>query len=250
MLCIGSFAMKTKSSIALVVFCIAALGADAFVPGEVSTVTLALTGSQTQEVTNTSTLYQTASHVTKYGNAQFLQDLFDEGLLTGAVSIVGWKLVVVNTTPLYTDNNPTFVFYAVNGSSKVKIDPSRFAFIAGAGANADTNKVTYDGSMNVLSDVGSFTSVVSLTGTASTGGGTSTMNLQGVATGTQKRAVVTVASATGGASQTNTYELIGAVKVTAISGDLEYSDPDKNSVVVQGSISFSAFVPTDISNYP
>ncbi len=241
--------MKSKHLFVFAAFCAAAFSAFAVVPGEVSTVTLALTTVRTNEITNTDSSYVSSTVTGKYTNAMFLKDLFDEGSLTGATSITGWKLVIVNTTPLVTDNNPTFVFYAVNGTQKVKIAPSRFTFIAGAGANAEANKSILSGG-NVVSFTASFTSIVSITGTQPEGAGTSQITLQGVAAGSQKSLTVTVASAMGGPSQTNAYNVIGAVKVTAMSGGVTFSDDTKFPVVVGGSMSFSAFVPTDISNYP
>ena len=244
--------MNFKYLLALAVSCFAGLTVRAVVPGEVATVTLALTGTKTVQVTDTPTLYATTTKVMSYTNAQFLKDLFDEGALTGATSIVGWKLVVVNTTPLMTDDDTLLFFYAVNGTHIVKIDPNRFAFLTSIGAGGETKKRVFNSSHALISSTSSFVSLVGFTGTAPDGGGSNTsyMNLQGVATGTEKMATVTVKSAIGGMAQTNVYNVIGAVKVSAITGDLVFTNSSKDAVLVQGTVSFSAFVPTDITNYP
>ncbi len=187
--------------------------------------------------------------LTKYGNAQFLQDLFLENVLTGATSSKGWKLVLVNSTPLITDSGPTFAFYAVNGTNIVKIDPARLSFITDDGSSSQTNKTGYsDG--NVTSFTSKFYTVASLTAVAPDGSGSSYMTLHGIAAGSQKLLKVTVKSATSGPAQMNSYNQIASIKLAYVSGDVTFDDSSKFPHVVYGTVSFGSFVPTDISMYP
>ncbi|HTJ78606.1 MAG TPA: hypothetical protein VL357_06380 [Rariglobus sp.] len=248
--------MKIKMPLLFITSLLGAISSRAVTPGSISTVTLAITGSKTIESdANTETLQKGTAVTSKYTNAQFLSDLYTEGYLTSGVvpsdtsataikaGISGWLVVMVDRSPLLTDDGSTFVLYVVKSSTgqKVGIPASRFNFMPDTGVSSETYTQTSDGMGTPLTSTQKFTSLVKFTLSQDDDGTTYDTTIHGVATGGSSSKTVTL----GGTPYL--YNLYSAVKINPILGD---SSSTTDSTLLQGSISFGAFSAIDISTYP
>jgi len=240
--------MKTK--LALIAALLAPLSAMATpIPGASATVTVTLTASHTEAVTDTETSYVTKQVVLRYSNKELLTDLMAEGYLSDSV-LTGWKLVIVDRTPLLSDDNNTLVFYAIKtGLAPVVIPAARFGLDVSTNAAAEAKKHTLSGG-NVTSVNDKFKSIVGVSGHQQLDGPDGydeSFELTSIANGGNASKVL-------GIKQENvtynfTFNLLGAIKLSPIIGILTDNNSD-DQVPVEGSISFSAFVPLDITSYP
>ncbi len=244
-----------KAKLILLATLLAPLSALAVVPsvtpGASANVTLTLTSTHTQEdPNNTETNYVTKQVVSRYSNKELLADLLAEGVLPDTVT-TGWKLVVVDQTPLLTDDGNTLVFYAVKtGQTPVVIPSARFGMNTDTNVSAEAQKHTYSGD-TLTSTKDTFKSVIGVSGTQvleGDNGYNESFELTAIAVGGTASSTRSIKK--NDATYSFTFNLLGAVKLSPIVGMLTDHSNDDEQSPIEGSISFSAFVPLDISSYP
>ena len=246
-----------KKKLALLALAVVPLAATATpVPGAQSTVTLSLFAYQTEPVSDTATLYKTKIVKYSYTSRDLLSDLLAEGVLGAGETLNGWKLVVVDRTPLYTgtesDHN-TLVFYAIKaGKTPVQIPAARLGLNVESPASADAVVEKFLGD-TLTSRSSTFKSLVGLSGRATLSSPDDTydnsFDLTAFASGGDS--VVTRKLKEGTVPESFTYNLLGAVTFKPVLGILtDHLATDNANAPIEGSITFSAFTPIDITAYP
>jgi uncharacterized membrane protein len=240
--------MKNKLIVLATLFApLAALATPSVTPGASSNVTLTLTATHTETVTDTATSFVTKQVVTRYSNKELLADLLAEGVLSDTVT-TGWKLVVVDRTPLLSDDGNTLVFYAIKtGRAPVVIPADRFGIDVNTNVSAEALKHTFSGeTLTATSDT--FKSIIGVSGhQVLEGSYDQTFDLTAISVGGNASSVRSIKVNT--TSFNFTFNLLGAIKLSPIIGTLT----DNNSgdmYVIDGSLGFSAFTVLDISSYP
>lgn len=243
-----------KTHLALLAFFASLLAAHATpVPGAQSNVKLALTLYETEPVSDTPTLYKTKIAKYTYTSRDLLTDLLAEGLLGEGEVLDGWKLVVVDRTPLFTNSDTdgnTLVFYAVKaGKTPVHIPAARFGINPTLSADALTQR--FSGGA-FLSRSSSFKAMVEFTGRQTLDSPAHTyddsFNLTGLATGADS--VVTRKLKEGDVTYSFSYILLGAVTIKPVLGTATDHLDEDSQVPIEGSITFSAFTAINIADYP
>lgn len=221
-------------------------------PGARSNVTLKLTVHDSEFVSETASGYSSKLVAYSYGNKELLTDLLNEGLLGEGEKLSGWKLVVVDRTPLADVDNNTLVFYAVkDGRTPVQIPASRFGLQTDSDVGVDAEKVTFANDQLATRKT-SFKALVGLSGrrTLATDAESydDSFELSGLASGSDSR--VTRSITVNKVAYPFTFTLLGAVTVKPVLGSLTDHLADNTQTPVEGSITFSAFTPLDITDYP
>jgi len=242
--------MKTPLLLAALLAPLAAQAAP--LPGAQSNVTLKLTAHDSEFVSETPNGYSSKLVTFSYGNKELLADLLAEGLLGEGEKLSGWKLVIVDRTPLAESDGNTLVFYAVKaGKTPVQIPASRFGLQTDSEVGAESEKVTFANDQ-LASRSSKFKVLVGLTGrrTLMTDADSydDSFNLFGLASGSDSR--VTRSIKVDKVAYPFTFTLLGAVKVSPVLGYVTDHLFDNTQSPVEGSISFSAFTPLDITDYP
>jgi hypothetical protein len=217
------------------------------VPGSVSAVTLALTtsvtGSETHKQSGANTV-ETGKIVTeKIGNAEFLSMLHDAGFMPDN-TISGWKLVIVNNRPEEdaANESSSYNFYIVK-KGKTPVPLTGTLDLSFGEANGSTYTDTINGNGVTVSGSSSFKTEAGMDG-QDPGSGAG-FSLSGVLSGKNKTGTVKI-----GAESFLFNQQITSAKLASISGHLDDSeDPTGDDLLIEGTVSFAAGVPTDISDF-
>jgi hypothetical protein len=219
-------------------------------PGAQSDVTLALTLSvttdQPRRTIGLNSQYSSTVLKTTFNNLFFLNQLRLDGRIPDN-TVTGWKLVYVNRTPLATDRETVVrAFYLVKiGQPKVLLGNDIIRAVSKPGY-VETFTALLDPAQRTLSGTTSFRTTYAIEGRIP--GLTQDFKAQGLMTAADRTGASTINRVT----YPFMYQLTSA-RVTGLVGmataDLNLS-PDRNDYLVEGSVTFSAEVPLDISTYP
>lgn len=222
------------------------------VPGSQLNVTLALTVSKTLEkepkASGLNTIYSGSILKTAFDNRAFIAGMKDDGYLPDK-TVTGWKLVVVNSDPEHKKdgNGETHSFYLVKtGATPVPVPSSVLCFFS---ENLTGGVENYSETVNKNDEViagkttecrwqlglkGSFP--VNLT----------EFSMVGVMVASDKTGPVTISKT----PYQFLYQVVRA-KLGGIVGSADNNeDPDGDDSLIEGTVSFSAETPIDISGYP
>ena len=242
-----------KKSLLLLAAFLAPLAAIAAIqPGAQSNVALSLFRYASEPVSETSVNTKIVKY--SYGSRALLAELLDEGVLGEGQTLAGWNLVIVDRTPLTEQDGNTLIFYAVKkGVTPVQIPASRLYLNANsnAGADGDTYKMVED---EPVFQKSSFKAIVSLSGHTMLNNGEDdydySFSLQALASGSDTRGLKKIKVGT--VTETFDYTLLGAINLKPVLGIYtdNLADSEDSQTPVEGSVTFSAFTPLDISGYP
>lgn len=229
--------------------------AQEIVPGSESNVTVQLTETYTETVSSTEPT-DTTNGVTIYRQKteriitrDLLAALIEQGIIDDLPeNAKNWRLVLVNRQPLLSyDGEIDLQFYAKRVVTRalpaiepvlIPADVLRLELTEYGGESASI-KSDLSG---VVSDIGKFTQqaiVVYQNESLS-----EVTTLRGVAKGSFSSGPVKIGT------ETFTFAKIGAVTITSIVGEFENVEDSDDKALFTGSITFSAFKPVDIANYP
>ena len=241
-----------KASILL----LAALSAPLFVqadpiPGSQSNVTLSLTATHSETILDNATNLTEKLVSSRYGNRELLTDLLAEGFLPDT-TISGWKLVVVDRAPLASDDGDLLVFYVIKaGQTPVELPASRLGIDVNSSAGAEAHTRKFAGEQ-VVSASSKFKAIVGFSGhqvlDSEDDSYDDTFNLTAIANGASATKVIKLKRDS--ILYSFTYDLLGAVKFSPIIGTLTDNLGQDDKRPIEGSITFSAFTPVDITAYP
>lgn len=233
----------------LLIALVATSAAFAITPGSSAAITLALTvtiespgikltdpytkevtyvGQNTTRKTNANgdilsevTEFKTVVNVLRYGNAQVIREMNDQGLLDGTVS--GWSIISVDLANNFVTENYTGPSSYVVKKGRPPI-PLQFTSSQTAWAEAVTGKLTVDNvrqSVNV-SVSNNYKTTVTLS--------LADFNIQGTRISTSK--VVTGKLGKGTAAVDYTFPISGGTKIAAFSGTYSERDVAEGSLVI------------------
>lgn len=223
-------------------------------PGALANMTLALSRSATDFVSETSTGYVTKLVKVSYGNKDLLQELLEAGFL-GEVetSIKGWRIVAVDFTALQSSEEHNFAFYAVKtGRDPVFIPFSRLQIDIESSVSAEGATVKQNGESQTAKT--SFKRVTEFGGQQLFEGSETedpynfSYELVGMISGSAQTAVRTLK--VDGVSHTYTFDLINKLSIKPAVGVVTDNLNDGQRTPIEGSVSFSAFKAADVSAYP
>lgn len=228
-------------------FAAPALHAQIVVPGAQSNVTLTLTSSFTEEnadkYSGPNTIYSSRIVKASYGNKQLIADMNDAGDLPDN-TVTGWKLVMVNRNPLSDDGEDSRSFYLVKaGQTPVPVPYFTLKELPGF---AESYIDTVNGDDEIISGKSTFRSQLRLDGYLPLD--SAEFSMTGLLTGSDKTGPVKISNV----PFTFLYQLVSA-KLGGIVGSVEYYDEyyeEYDDELIEGSVSFSAETPIDISSYP
>jgi hypothetical protein len=210
-------------------------------PGAQSNVTLTLTASYTEDnedkYSGSNIIYSSRIVKVAYGNKQLIADMYDAGDLPDS-TVSGWKLVLVNRSPEYKQSDRSF-YLVKAGKTPV---PVPYLSISGGSGFAESYTYTenyYDKSYTGKS---TFRSQFSLKGYL-LGENYTEFRAVGLLTGSDRSGPVKISNE----PFTFIYQFVSA-KLSGIVGstNTDYEVED----LIEGSVSFSADVPVNISGYP
>lgn len=226
-------------------FALPALHAQ-IVPGSQSNVTLTLTASYTGEelekTAGVNTVYSASIVKEAFNNKVFIAAMNEGGYLPDN-TITGWKLVMVNSDP--EDEDDSRAFYLVKtGQTPVPVPSSVLRLTTDLPGFAEAFTDTENANSERLTGKTTFRGQVGLAGSVP-GDGTE-FSMVGVIAGSDKSGPVTISKA----PFKFIYQLVTA-KLSGIVGAADDSeDPEGHDLLLEGSVSFSAETPIDISSYP
>jgi hypothetical protein len=222
------------------------------VPGAQSNVTLSLTASFTEEnadkYSGSNTIYSGRIVKVAYGNKQLIEAMNDAGDLPDD-TVTGWKLVMVNRDPEGNedDEEETRSFYLVK-AGKMPVPVPYLSLNTELSGGAESYSETVNEDDETITSNSKFRWQIGLKGYLP-GEDYAEFSMVGLLTGSDK---------TGGQVKISNqpfkflYQLVSA-KLGGIVGSLEYYDSyydEYEEELIEGSVSFSAEIPIDISGYP
>ena len=219
------------------------------VPGAQSNVTLTLTSSFSEDnadkYSGSNTIYSGRIVKTSYGNKQFIADMNEAGDLPDN-TVTGWKLVMVNRDPEENgDGEEPRAFYLVK-TGKIPVPVPYLSLKDELPGFAESYTVTVNDDYEVIRGNSKFRSQVGLEGYLP-GEDYAEFSMTGLATGSDRSGPVVISNQ----PFEFLYQLVSA-KLGGIVGSLEYYDEydEYDEELIEGSVSFSAEIPIDISLYP
>jgi hypothetical protein len=217
------------------------------VPGAQSKVTLSLTVSYTVErspkFVGANTVYSGKMVKESYGNKQLITEMRDNGDLPDN-TITGWQLVLVNRNPGFDEDEAIGrAFYLVKkGQTPVLVPYLAMEELPGF---AESFSDTVNSNDEIITG-----KTTAFRGQFRLAGYTpldqAEFSMVGVLSGSDKTGMVKIANQ----PFHFIYQIVSA-KLSGLVGSVDDAeDPDGDDLLLEGSVSFSAETPVDISGYP